>query len=164
MASYPRHIPAGGEGTIKIKVNTSGYGGRQIKKNISVITDDPQQPQINLVISGKVNNFAVISPRFAHLTGPAGKPLKVDVDIAPEDQYPFKILNVTAQNGANIKYRLARKNSQGHERYVLTVENTKPDKGRYADTILLQTDSKVKPEIEIRVYGNIFDPQQKKQG
>jgi hypothetical protein len=41
--------------------------------------------------------------------------------------------------------------------YVLTVENLKNDKGRYFDTIKLTTDSKLRPEIKIHVYGYISD-------
>jgi len=43
----------------------------------------------------------------------------------------------------------------------LTVENLKKVGGRYSDTIYLKTDSKIKPEIKIRVYGNIFEKHQK---
>ncbi len=41
--------------------------------------------------------------------------------------------------------------------YVLIVENLKNDKGRYFDTIKLTTDSKIRPEIKIYVYGYISD-------
>jgi len=41
--------------------------------------------------------------------------------------------------------------------YVLTVENLKNDTGRYFDTIKLATDSKLRPEIKIYVYGYISD-------
>jgi hypothetical protein len=41
--------------------------------------------------------------------------------------------------------------------YVLTVENLKNDTGRYFDTIKLTTDSKIRPEIKIYVYGYISE-------
>jgi len=43
----------------------------------------------------------------------------------------------------------------------LIVENLKKGKGHYYDTIYLKTDSKIKPEIKIRVYGNILETHQK---
>jgi len=47
------------------------------------------------------------------------------------------------------------------EAYILIVENLKKRQGRYRDTIYLKTDSKIKPEIKIRVYGNILETHQK---
>jgi hypothetical protein len=44
------------------------------------------------------------------------------------------------------------------KRYKLTVTNLKREKARYFDTIVLKTDSDVRPELKISVYGNIFDP------
>jgi hypothetical protein len=37
----------------------------------------------------------------------------------------------------------------------LTVENTKNKKGRFFDIIYLKTNSKIRPEIKISLYGNI---------
>ncbi len=38
---------------------------------------------------------------------------------------------------------------------MLTVENLKKEQGRYSDTIILKTDSKIRPEIKISVAGVI---------
>jgi hypothetical protein len=43
----------------------------------------------------------------------------------------------------------------------LIVENLKKAGGYYLDTIYLKTDSKIRPEIKIRVYGNILETHQK---
>ena len=42
--------------------------------------------------------------------------------------------------------------------YQLIVENIRREAGRYNDMIVLKTDSKLKPELEVRVYGNIVEP------
>ena len=39
--------------------------------------------------------------------------------------------------------------------YDLVVENLKSDKGCYSDVIILTTDSDVRPQLRIRVNGNI---------
>jgi len=39
---------------------------------------------------------------------------------------------------------------------VLTVENTKKEKGRYADVISLKTNNKLRPSIPIYIIGNIL--------
>jgi hypothetical protein len=37
--------------------------------------------------------------------------------------------------------------------YELEVENLRQTTGRYYDTIVLKTDSKVRPELKVKVYG-----------
>ena len=43
--------------------------------------------------------------------------------------------------------------TSGEAGYLLTVENTKPDQGSYQDTLTLKTDSQLKPELDLPVYG-----------
>ena len=56
-----------------------------------------------------------------------------------------------------IRYKLKETKRSERTEYVLTVANLKKEKGRYFETIKLKTDSKIRPEIRIRVYGNILD-------
>ena len=85
------------------------------------------------------------------------------VEIIPEDKYPFKIEEVRAQKGKDIRFELKPLKGQEQSGYQLIVENLKKTKGRYSDAIILKTDSKVKPELKIHVYGDILDkPGQKK--
>lgn len=155
MASYPRQIPAGGEGTVSIKVNTSGYGGRDLKKHIEVFTNDPAAPRITFAITGKVLNFARVEPAYARLVGVAGSDIKKTVTIFQEKGYPFKITDAKARNGANITFDLKEFSNASGEGYTLTIENRKTDAGRYADTVILTTDSTIKPTINVPVYGQI---------
>jgi len=84
------------------------------------------------------------------------------VKIIPESKYPFKIEEVHAQKGKDIRFELKPLKDQEKSGYELTVENLKKAKGRYSDTIILKTDSKIKPELKIHVYGDILDkPRQK---
>ncbi len=85
------------------------------------------------------------------------------VKIIPEAKYPFKIEEVRALKGKDIRFELKPLKEQGQAGYELIVENLKKTKGRYSDAIILKTDSKVKPEIKIHVHGDILDkPRQKK--
>ncbi len=85
------------------------------------------------------------------------------VKIIPVAKYPFKILEVRAQKGKDIRFELKPLNDQEQAGYELIVENLKKTKGRYSDTIIIKTDSKVKPELKIHVYGDILDkPREKK--
>jgi hypothetical protein len=157
VASYPRQIPAGGEGRISVKVSTNGYGGKTVRRTVVVSTNDPKQPKVNINIGGKVNKFAEISPQYVHLTGDVGEKIASDMTIVPDSEYTFKIKKVKAKKNEFINFNLVEPTEKEPDKYTLHVENTKPDAGRYADVIQLITDSKIQPVMTIGVYGYIKD-------
>lgn len=91
------------------------------------------------------------------MRGAAGKRLSGSATIIPEEKYPFKIVETTAKIGENINYKLEEIKRSKRSEYLLTVENLKKTKGRYFDVIILKTTSKIRPEIKIKVYGNIVE-------
>lgn len=110
---------------------------------------------MDLVISGQVEKFVTIRPQHINLRGYAGDSVKALVSIIPEKKYPFKILNASAKDGSNIKFELEEAKLSADGAYALKVENLKQDTGRFYDTIILETDSKIQPQISVRVYGNL---------
>ncbi len=130
-------------------------GGRTIKKKIQVHTNDKEKKTLSLNVTGAVERFADIQPRRVRLAGVEGTPLKKEVTINPTPKYPYNITNIRAKNGTNIKYQFEELKKPGKTGYLVTIENTKKKKGRYQDTIFLTTNSKVQPEIDIFVSGNI---------
>jgi len=122
-------------------------------KNAGVYTNDKSHPQQDLVISGQVETFVTIRPKHANMRGIVGEPIKGTVTIIPEKKYPFKIINLRAKDGKNIKYQLEETTVSDTTAYKLTIENLKTDAGRYYDTIILETDSKIRPQLSVRVYG-----------
>ncbi len=165
--SYSREIPPGEEGKITIKVNTKGYGGRKLKKTITILTNDKAKPDSKLYISGAIEKFATIEPRVIRFNGKIGDLLEASVKIVPESKYPFLITGVSAQKGTNIKYVLEEakieENKTGDVKtYTLKVQNLKKDAGFYKDVLILKTDSKIQPEIKIQLMARIVDPNSKK--
>lgn len=79
------------------------------------------------------------------------------VTIIPEKKYPFKIIKTTADKGTDIEFKIQEIKREDRHGYELIVKNTKKTKGRYFDKIHLITDSKIRPDIPIRVYGYIVD-------
>jgi hypothetical protein len=140
-----------------IKVNTNGFGGKRLSKQAVVHTDDQKKPRQTLVISGQVEAFAVIRPKRVVLRGMTGTPIKGFVTVVPKDKYPFKIVSVEVKNGKNIRYNLSEVQQQGKKGYLLVIENLQSEKGRFFDKISLKTNSSIKPEISIAVYGDIRD-------
>jgi hypothetical protein len=124
-----------------------------MKKTAGVYTNDKSRPRQDLVISGAVEKFATIRPQHVSLRGYAGDSIKSKVIIIPEKKYPFKILNAQAQKGENINIALAEVKKSGGQAWELEVKNLRQKTGRFYDTIVLTTDSKVRPQLNVRVYG-----------
>jgi hypothetical protein len=153
--SYPRQILPGVEGKIVIKLDTSGYGGEHITKTMAVRANDNKKPEFNLVISGDVKPVADITPAEAKLTGNVGQKIKQTVTIAPTSENRFKILEVKAEKGDDIRYDLIEMNQPDGIKYQLTIYNVKKEKGWYIDNIYLKTSSKRSPVLKVRVLGFI---------
>ena len=132
-----------------------------MKKSATVYIDDPMAGKIPLVITGKVNSFANISPRYARLNGLVGQKIKTEVNIFPIKDYPFRITSNNAKIGKNIEYDLINTTKDGKKGYKVVIKNIKERKGRYSDTIYLHTDNKLQLRIKIGVYGYLVDPPKK---
>ncbi|MBI5897013.1 MAG: hypothetical protein HZB24_13760 [Desulfobacterales bacterium] len=91
MASNPGQIPAGGRDKISVVVHTTGKGGQAISKRFRVFTDDPKQPNVELVVSGKVEGFVEIEPNRLSFIGKVGDTLTQEVRITPNAKHPFTI-------------------------------------------------------------------------
>jgi len=94
-----------------------------------------------------------------------GEEIKGTITITANEKYPFKIISARAKVGKDISYELKEVKNSGGEKYSLSVQNIKTQRGRYHDIIYLKTDKDPLPEIIIRVQGNITDigPKSQKQ-
>ena len=110
---------------------------------------------MGLIITGSVEKFVTIRPRRISLRGYSGDSIKASVSLILEKKYPFKILKVSAKDGRNIKFQLEEVELSDNGAYELKVENLKQSPGRFSDTIILETDSKIRPQISVGVFGNL---------
>jgi hypothetical protein len=124
-----------------------------MRKSAAVFTNDKTRPRQDLIITGQVERFVTIRPQHANMRGFVGDHIKGSVTIIPEKKYPFKILNLRAKDGKYIKYQLEETKESDTTAYRLNIENVKTDAGRYYDAIILETDSKIRPQLNVRVYG-----------
>ena len=113
---------------------------------------------MNLKVFGQVEKFASINPNTLHLRGIAGEKLKGTIFIIPEDKYPFNIKSVETTPG-KFKLTLQEVKEGSQNGYALSVENLKIDAGSYNDTVVLKTDSPIRPELKVRVYVYLRPPQ-----
>jgi len=135
-----------------------------MKKKATVFSNDPKRPQLLLSVAGTVEPFADIHPERIILRGNSGQPMRQELVVTPRAGYPFKVTEVNAKNGVNIQYAMREQETPQGKSYIVTVENTKTSPGKYYDTLLLSTDSAVKPKIPVHVYGTIAaGPKEEKQ-
>ncbi len=153
MASFPEVIPAGGRDKIKVVVKTKGYGGRNLHKRFVVHTNDKKHPKTVLMVSGHVKAFARIEPRYLRMIGNAGQKLTSEARIIPLKEYPFKIVSVEPRRGKDIKVDFKPLQNNEQQGYLVKVELIRKAKGGFRDTVLVHTDSKQKPVLELPVFG-----------
>ena len=111
---------------------------------------------MTLVITGSVTHFARMEPAYARLVGTEGTDIKKAITITREKDYPFKIVRANARNGNDIAIDVQEFSKADANGYILTIESKKKDVGRFADSVILTTDSSIKPTITIPVYGQII--------
>lgn len=118
-------------------------------------TNDPNRPWLEVVLTGTVEPFVEIRPERVKLTGPPGALPSTEVEIIPRPEYPFVIKDITARSGEFITFALTQRCSDGHDRCIVRVGNSRTTAGRYADVLSVTTDSLLKPVIPIFVVGMI---------
>lgn len=151
-SAYTRgEIPPGADGTVTLKLKTSGYGGRTVKKTATVSSNDPKTGDVKLQLSGKVEVLAEITPDRIKLMGAPGEKLRKVVEIVPSEAHPFHIVG-EPQTGKDT-YRCTLEERGG--KYILTAENLATEVVSYFDEVVLKTDLSEHPEIRIRVVGII---------
>ncbi|MCU0560711.1 MAG: hypothetical protein MUD16_11045 [Desulfobacterales bacterium] len=111
---------------------------------------------MELVVTGKVEPFADIQPERARLTGRVGDPVSVTVRIAPRPDHPFKIKNVRTMRGDAIRSEINSREADGKPYYELTISSTRQEPGRIVDVIYVETDSRVRPQLQVHVFGEII--------
>ncbi len=127
-------------------VSTDGYGGRHVHQGADIRFGDDRW--LDVTVTGYVETFADIRPTKLRLYGHPGEEITDRTTITPKKAYPFHIVNVRTKEGRHIKVELA----DGGPPYALTVTATTIETGTFADKILIETDSDVRPVIEIPVY------------
>jgi len=73
VAEFDHTIPPGGTGTIHAKLDTSGIRGGA-SKMITVYTNDPETPELQLTMMVKVTSYLLFNPGFARFIQGHGYP------------------------------------------------------------------------------------------
>jgi hypothetical protein len=155
IKSYDEVIPPGETGNVAVSLDTDGYGGGAITRRVTIKTNDPEVPQLDLTVSGQVDKTYTIAPEIVKLSGRAGEAVSETVRIFPEEKYDFKVVGIRTKQGKYIECTIEEIVEGGRCGAEVTIESTRNEKGLFFDKVYLDTDSSVVPEISIGVFGKI---------
>lgn len=153
-ARPPAPIDPGSSGQIVVSGDTDGYGGATFHMTVTVLTDDPIEPQIELELKGPVVKFATIEPARITLAGKCGEPVVIQAVITPNPDHPFRIADAIPDDRLAdvIDVHLDR---QPDGVYRIAVHNRLTTPGQYRGRIVLRTDSRLRPQLYLYVIGRI---------
>jgi hypothetical protein len=97
VADFDREIPAGKSGFIKAKLDTGDFSG-PISKSILIMTSDPQEPTVTVVIKATVHPYVEVLPRaLIRFNAVQHEPMTEKVTVAAaEDDPSFEVSGVTS--------------------------------------------------------------------
>jgi hypothetical protein len=97
VADYDKEIPAGGEGFVKAKLDTKDFSG-PISKSILIMTNDPREPTMSVVIKANVQPFVEVLPRpLIRFNAVQREPMTEKiVVVATEPDRDFEVTKVTS--------------------------------------------------------------------
>ena len=97
VADYDKEIAAGGEGLVKAKLDTKDFSG-PISKSILIMTNDPREPTVSVVIKADVRPFVEVLPRpLIRFNAVQSEPMTEKiVVVATERDRDFKVIKVTS--------------------------------------------------------------------
>lgn len=123
-----------------------------MQKSATVFSNDPRNPRLSLTVKGKIRALVQLDPSGPiYFRGPASRLEEHGIDIIGKSQ-PFQITKLESDISDKIGYRLDTIEAGKH--YKLFVRNLLAT-GQYNGSVTLFTDLAEKPQILVRVAGNI---------
>ena len=160
VADFDREIAAGATGKVKAKLDTKDFAG-PISKSILVMTNDPQNPTVTLVIKADIRPFVEILPRpLIRFNAVAHEPMSqtfIVVGADPEksltvsrvvSSVPF-IATSVRQLGDD---ELIKGKSKNQYEVTLSLTDNTPV-GPVNAVLSVHTDLKEAPKVPVKVYG-----------
>ena len=161
VAKFDRTIAPGQTGKVNVEVDTATFSG-PISKGVTVLTNDPSTPEIELTIRAKAEPFIQVKPGYARyitvhgesqkglivqsLWAPDGAPLEI---VKIESPYPFL---KTSYREATAEERLAE--AQGKQwRVEMLLEHDAAPVGALSGHLLVHVNHPKQKLVQIPVSG-----------
>jgi hypothetical protein len=153
---YDQSIPPGGQGGITLTIKPFSVLHR-FKKETKVRLNDPDLPVLYLAMTGLAQPFIEIQPsHIVRLRGAPGDHVRGQVRFISHLSTPFKITAYRTSIPDRIEVTL--KPEAPDRVYVLEVRPKVRQSGPFAGVIELFTNSKERPRLIVRVFGEIYLP------
>ncbi len=145
-------IPPGETGEIKVTYS-SGSSSGNVKKTITVQSNDPNTTKFRLTISGEIISDLIIKPEYIDFGSiPAGGNASETVTIKSQTKPDFKIKKITPSKPL-VDATIAGKENGEYIVKITLKQNSVI--GRFSGGIYLETNSKIQSKVNIPFYGEI---------
>ena len=160
VADYDREIAPGGEGFVKAKLATKDFSG-PISKSILIMTNDPREPTVSVVIKTNVQPFVEVLPRpLVRFNAVLQEPMTQKVIVVgTEADQEFKVSEVTSTAPflkASIRPlggdELIEGKSKSQYEIAVSLEDDAPV-GPVSAKLTVHTSHPKAREDELKVYG-----------
>jgi hypothetical protein len=135
-----------------LEIKTKGFQGN-VHKTARVSTSDPKRPQITIGLKGKIWTAIQMKPRYAHLKGVLGDPMETVVSLQADKEEPLEIAVVSVSIPEKITVELIE--VEKGRSYQVKIKNKVDQQTTYNGLVKLSTNYPEKPELLIRVTGNV---------
>jgi len=160
VADFDPEIAAGATGQIKAKLDTKDFSG-PVSKSILVMTDDPQNPTVTLVIKADIRPFVEILPRpLIRFNAVMHEPMNqtfIVVGADPEQTMKIKSVDSSVPFIATSVRQLGEDElvkGKSKSQYEVTISLTDDTPVGPVNAVLsVHTDLKEAPTVPVKVYG-----------
>lgn len=160
VADFDREIPAGKTGYVKAKLETRDFSG-PISKSILIMTSDPAEPTVTVVIKTNVHPYVEVLPRaLVRFNAVQHEPMEQTITVAAgEDNPGFKVTGVsssvpfleTTVRPLGKDELLAGKSPQQYE-VAMSLKDGAPV-GPVNAEIMIETNHPKAKEVPVKVFG-----------
>ncbi len=148
-----KDVPPGGVGEIKVTFQSKGYQG-DVRKVVTVESNDPENPTVQLTLRGKVVADVTVTPQAINLgtirKGQPSQPSLLTINL--KEGKGLKVEEVTADSPA---VALKKQKDTPAEVVYEIVATDKVPIGRISGQISVVTNNKKAPKILVPFYGII---------
>ncbi|HQN97366.1 MAG TPA: DUF1573 domain-containing protein [Thermoanaerobaculales bacterium] len=160
VADYDKEIAPGGSGAVKAKLDTKDFSG-PISKSILIMTNDPTEPTVSVVIKANVQPIVEVLPRpLIRFNAVQREPMTQKVVVVATDaSRPFKVTKVesnvpfltTAVRRLEGSELIADKPGDQYEVAVALADGAPV--GPVSGTVTIVTDNPKAEQVPVKVYG-----------
>lgn len=153
VPAYDREIAPGKTGKITLALKPYSVSKKFTKKT-KISFNDPDTPQVVLVLSGVARPMVEIEPgHVIRFKGGVNQEHQAEVRFTSNYPDPWEIKAV--QNTIPDKIEVDLKTVEPGKVYSITVRNKVKDPGRYAGRITLLTTAQKRPRLMVRVFADL---------